>query len=169
MADGPDKLRIVIAALEPTRSLQTALIDLGNNRISPEDLCLAGSRDALGAAQRAIAGGGSASAPYLPLASNVEPLSLPVPETALLATSDRLLTKLKSGSSAIDREQLDSRCWLAYPLRTGLLDRMTRGDVLLLAGPLSSEHMKLGTRVLLQHSRFPVQSHEFLAPAAKKT
>ena len=169
MADGPDKYRIVIAALDPASTLPPALIGLGQNRIAPEHLCLAGSRDALAAAQLAIAGSGHDSASYLPLARNVEPLVLPVPDTALLATSARLLTRLKGEASVAERDRLDSRCWLSYPLRTGLLDRLTWGDVLLMAGPLSAEHMKLGTRVLLQHSRFPVQSHEFLASPAKKT
>jgi hypothetical protein len=167
LAEGPEKCRIVIAALDAGGALPTALIDLGQIRIEPEAICLAGTTDALAAAQHALAGMGPPSAPYLPLLHNLEPIVMPAPDLPLLATSDRLLTKLKGGAGAVHRDRLQGRCWLADPMRSGLVDRMGRGDVMLIAGPLSAEHMKLGTRVLLQHSRFPVQSHEFLAPPLK--
>jgi hypothetical protein len=162
VAERPDKCRIVIATLDVSQALPTALIDLDANRIAPADLCLAGSADALAAAHRALEQGGAAAARFLPLVREVEPLAMPVPDLTLLATSSRLFTCLKGAVSGIDRNHLDGRCWLAQPLRTGLAERMTRGDVMLIAGPLSSEHMKLGTRVLLQHSRHPVQSHELV-------
>jgi hypothetical protein len=162
----PDPCRIAIAALDLPDGLQNALCELGSNSFPASALCLAGSPAALEKAHSAIAALPAPVCEFASLAREVEPLTVDSIGVPMLATSDRLLTRLKG--TVTDRlVDPGGRCWLLPQLRRGLFERIGEGDVMLLAGPLgSAREMTLGTRILLRYSRHPVQSHEFARPRA---
>lgn len=161
MNELPDPCRVAIAALEVPDELRQALGELSANNFTAKDLCLAGSPATIERAHTALADLPRLDQDFAPLMRNVEPLAIGPVDVPLVATSDRLLTWLK-GSNADNLFNPGGRCWLLPHLRQGLVDRLKAGDVMLLAGPLaSSRDLTLGTRILLRHSRHPVQSHEF--------
>ena len=166
MTGETDIYRLSIAALEVPAALREAVDELCANRFTPQELCIAGLPAAIGAVRSAV--DAAPLGPGAPLSSllGVEPLGIVGGATPVLATSNRLLTTLKNPGavSALTAPVAGGSCWLSPPLRTKLMDHMLTGDVVLLAGPVSREQWVLGTRVLLRHSRHPVQSYEFSRP-----
>ena len=97
----------------------------------------------------------------------VVPLSLAAPEDIYITAHNWLAEMKRPGlQSAVvgDQRGAASGCWLSPQFRQNLMDRMLKGDVMLLAGPLTAEQLNIGTRVLLRHSNHHVQSHTFVRP-----
>ena len=152
-----DRYRLAIAALSAPDKIRDAVEELGANRFSGRDLCLAGGPAAIDAIRST--GPFAPDHLFTPLLE-VEPVPLVAGEP-MLATSGRPLTTLKRSLSI---ERPTAACWLGPMSRAPLVERMTSGDVLLMAGPLTAAQLMVATRVLLRHSIHPVQSH-LLAPS----
>lgn len=166
MAGEPDVFRLSMAALEVPAALRDAVDELCANRFTPQDLCIAGLPAAIGSIRSVVDAAPKDSGTRLSSLLGVEPLGLVGGSTPILATSNRLLTSLKNPLPGAPGASSPSAgtCWLPPPMRAKLLDHMLTGDVMLLAGPVSRDQWVLGTRVLLRHSRHPVQSYEFSRP-----
>ncbi len=103
------------------------------------------------------------SEPLLTPLLKVEPLPLAL-SFPVVATSNRQITAIRHGVAATNAGGEIANCWLPFRARDTMLERMAKGDVLLMAGPLAADRLAQATRVLLRHSELPVQSHILAAP-----
>ena len=164
MAGPTNTYRMAIASLEVPHSLNDAVAELASNRISTDCLGMAGTAETI----EPIRNGSSRRvAPELTALLEVVPLSLAAP-TDIYITARNWLTEMKGASRqppmVAAPHGAPGGCWLAPQFRQNLLHRMLNGEVMLLAGPLTAEQLKAGTRVLLRHSNHQVQSHTFVRP-----
>ncbi len=106
---------------------------------------------------------GVASEPLLTPLLKVEPMPLAL-SFPVVATSNRPMTAIRHGTAAMPPGAAIGSCWLPFHARDTMLERMAKGDVLLMAGPLAADRLAQATRVLLRHSDLPVQSHILAAP-----
>ena len=159
MAGAVESYRLAIASLGVPQPLRLALEELHSNAVSEADLCLAGIPDSLDRVRVAVAQSQDSIVGSL---LDVQPLRL-TGDLPVLATSNRLMTtKMKSGTS-----EPAGPCWLSPQMRSGLVERMAQGDVVVVAGPLTAKQLADATRVLLRHSKHHVQSHTFVRPSSR--
>ncbi len=162
MADAADSYRLAIAALEVPDPVRHAIDELCANDVSTHQLCLAGKPGTVETMRSTLSGKQSPADGALSLLLAVEPFDMVGNTMPIVATSGRLLTTLANSTVLSIAGTTNGNCWLPHDMRSRLFDRMISGDALLMAGPLSREQWIMSTRVLLRHSRHPVQSHEFM-------
>lgn len=164
MAEATDTYRMAIASLEVPLPLQTVVTELGHHRIPADCLSLAGAAGTIATLREIVAKQDAiALAPLLEVAPF--PFGTPT-EIYMTARSWQSEVKDPSRRPQVQGDEVigSGGCWLTPQFRQNLLDRMLKGDVMLLAGPLTAEQLNIGTRVLLRHSNHHVQSHTFVRP-----
>lgn len=165
MAGATETYRMAIASLEVPLPLQTAVEELGSHRIATDRLSLAGSTGTLRTLREIVV---RKEVPALAsLLDDVVPFPSGVPDEIFM-TARNWLAEVKDTNRRPASQQeaaaVSGGCWLTPQFRQSLMDRMLKGEVMLLAGPLTAEQLNIGTRVLLRHSNHHVQSHTFVRP-----
>lgn len=157
MADHSGSIWLAATAFDDPERLTRSLVDLKVRDVGVATLCMMGHDGALGGMRKRVCDGSPAGDVFLPLFRDVVPVPFLIGGAPVLATADRLLTSVKT---AADRDGAQRGCWLPAAQRERLTGAIAGGAVVLLANPDSRDRWQDSTKVLLQHSRHPVQSHE---------
>lgn len=158
MAEKPRPVWLAMTTFDDHARLGGALASLDRVPVGLDGLCLVGQSTAMIGMHQGLIGGEAALAPFSPLFTQVEPMPFVDPESGLVATADRLMTRIKKGGGA---RPTPTKCWLPAEQRVRLLDGLGVGRLMLLVCPGSAEGWTQSSRTLLKHSAHPVQSYEF--------
>lgn len=164
MAGAEDNCRIAIAALEVLTPLRHAIDELSSCGATPGEMCLAATPGTIDAIKSSLTDHRLPGAERLSQLLGVEPLGMIPDGVQILATSGRLLTTLGKPQVASLGGLSEGACWLVPGLRKSLFERILSGDAMLMTGPVARDRWVASTRVLLRHSRHPVQGYEFGKP-----
>jgi hypothetical protein len=115
------------------------------------DMCLAGTRTALGSVKEDLQGVPRQLRSLYPLAQGVE----------VVGTSGVLLRKLLKEAAWRESESALRSAWLLPELFGRFTEHIRRGAVVLLVSAPDAGLLQAGCRILLRHSTHPVQTHEF--------
>lgn len=161
MGEVGETFRLASGVFYEPGKLESAIGELQADGFTRQDLCLAGTREALGSiVQRA-------SSPILALIGKVldyrqlRPLFPLLDSVEVVATSGALLRKLLKEAAWSNGGQELSSSWLLPELFGRFTEHMRQNAVVLLVSAPDATLQYRSSRVLLRHSAHTVQTHEF--------
>lgn len=148
--EGKEIFRLASGIFYESPRLGRAIGDLIAGGFRRREMCLAGTRDALGSA-KALPVPPRQLRPLYPLAPNVE----------VMGTSGVLLRKLLREASWREGESHLASAWLLPELFGRFTDHIRENAIVLLVSAPDPALQLQGSRILLRHSVHTVQTHEF--------
>jgi|GEM_PF-4809741 len=159
MDDASDMFRLAIGVFFDAERLESAVADLRADGITPGQLCLAGTREAVD---------GLAVALPRPPGAGLTVLtghllgSAPPDDLELVATDGRLVHALLEYARPEEACLAQASTWRLADLLAGLASHFREGAVALLVCAPDVGAQRRSSRVLLRHSAHTVQTHEFV-------
>ena len=148
--EGKETFRLASGIFYEPPRLGRAIGDLLAGGFRRREMCLAGTREALGRA-KALPVPSRQLRPLYPLTPNVE----------VMATSGVLLRKLLKEAAWREGQSNVAFAWLLPELFGRFTDHIRRNAVVLLVSAPDPALQHQGSRILLRHSAHTVQTHEF--------
>jgi hypothetical protein len=161
MAEVGETFRLASGVFYQPQELESAIAELRADGFTRRDMCLAGTREALGSIAQQASGPEPSLIgktldyrqlrPLYPLLDNVE----------VVATSGVLLRKLLKEADWRSRDQDLLSSWLLPDLFGRFTDHMRQNAIVLLVSAPDPGLQHRSSRILLRHSAHTVQTHEF--------
>jgi hypothetical protein len=161
MGEVGETFRLASGVFYEPRKLGSAIAELHADGFTRRDMCLAGTREALGSVMQQTA------TPPLSLIGKalnyrqLRPLYPLLDDVEVVATSGALLRKLLKEAAWSGTEQEQSSSWLLPDLFGRFTDHMRQSAIVLLVSAPDSNLQHRSSRTLLRHSAHTVQTHEF--------
>ena len=159
-----------MAAFDDPLRMGRALSALHAGNVGLGELGVLGIPSSVDGMHRAIRDADTAWHQFSPLFASIEPLpfiplqgGIPV-QGGVVGTAQRLMTPARPAGTSLTSHASAHDCLIPAAQRARLADSIAGGAVVLLANPMTQDKWMHSTRVLLQHSRHPVQSHEIAMP-----
>lgn len=158
MYDASNTFRLAIGIFYEAQELVNAIGELLGDDVTPDEIGLVGTRQAIEALRSAAPAVGDRRG--LP-ADEMRALAPHVNGIELFATDGWLVRRLLEQTEASDCASSAAHHWLLPDLFGGLTDHLRAGAIALLVGAADFARQRRGSRILLRNTAHTVQTHEF--------
>lgn len=151
--------RVAIGTMATPQVLCAALGDLRSVPLGLHELCCVGTGVGLEQARLSLTQTAPLDEGLLSVVRDVEPIARVGGATEILATSNRLLTLMKTAAARETYQLSPGACWLTPADQGDLLRSLEKGEVAVVVTTPSDRAWTASTHTLLRHSSSPVQGY----------
>lgn len=158
MDDASNTFRLAIGLFYETQRLASAIAELQADGVAAAQMCLAGTRQAVGSLAPVPAAARHGAEQFM---GHAQVLAPRINGLELVATDGQLLRTLLEHTDAAESGNPSTHNWLLPDLFGGLTDHLRAGAVALLVSASDFGLQRRSSRILLRNTAHTVQTHEF--------
>ena len=160
MDGASNTFRLAIGVFYEAHKLASAIAELQADGIAAAQMCVAGTREAIGRIASGTPGRTDGQGDG-PSGGELQALAPPVDDLELVATRGELLRTLLVHTQAAQSGNPSVHNWLLPDLLGGLTDHLRAGAIALLVSASDFGLQRRSSRILLRNTAHTVQTHEF--------